>query len=240
MKALIEQYINSQSLAWAASTIKSEGHRLSSVAHLLDKTPTDLWNHILTTQKPYSRVTTWTRVTHFTQWLIDSNLKQGPNHYEVFRKKNARLFKNAYTQKFPDVTYQEAKEKIKRIPSSDLRAVATFIISNALRFNEHKTADRGRVIGKGNKQRNIFGPGPSTRPPSVNYQTFRRALRSVGLKPHDLRKIAATELVNHGLKEADLCKVMGWSSIVTAKSYLIPKQDDELRNLFERINNDNQ
>jgi hypothetical protein len=35
-------------------------------------------------------------------------------------------------------------------------------------------------------------------------------------------------LVDQGVKEADLLKIMGWSSIVTASSYLQSKKEGEL------------
>ena len=50
-----------------------------------------------------------------------------------------------------------------------------------------------------------------------------------------LRKLAATRLVELGVNEYDLLKIMGWSSIETSKFYIQPKSDTSIQQMFERL-----
>ena len=236
MKHLIQEYIAERELAWAPSTLKSELHRLLAVADLLDGDPNRLWVYLEQNQKPYSRVTTWTRVSNFYQWAILNGKVKGINHYEKFREKNQRLFKNCYTPKFPEISFAEAKARIRTLARVDVNLLAEFLLSNGARYSESRNGEDGQVVGKGNKTRTVYGSQIEKNHSGISYHTFRRELAKIGLRPHELRKLCATELVARGLREADLCKVMGWSSIVTAKAYLIPKKDEELKEIFERMN----
>ena len=73
----------------------------------------------------------------------------------------------------------------------------------------------------------------------MSYSTLWRELKKVGLKPHDLRKIAGSKFVELGLNEYDLLKVMGWNNIETAKSYIAPKNSEKIRNTLKEIENEN-
>lgn len=161
---------------------------------------------------------------------INGHVSTG-NPYEVFKKRNARLFKHAYQPKELGISYEEALLKIASIENQEDRNLAYQIIGSGERYCE-AVQPEGRVIGKGGKPRDTYRPKSSDETYKRSYESFRRSLGGVGLKPHSLRKICATRLVEAGLKEADLLKVMGWSSIMTAKSYLQPKKDEDLKRIF--------
>lgn len=242
MLQFVNEYITSKALAWSQTTLRSEAARLRAVAAVLAAHPGDpaaLWMHLEANQAPYSRVTTWTRVTDFYDWLQETGKVSGEitggNPYRTFRKRNARLFKYTYTPRLPEISFEEAVQRIETIEKDGCRELAKQIIGSGQRWAE-AIQYKDTVIGKGAKPRNVFRPNRGgTTPSKVDYSTFRRSLRAVGLKPHTLRKLCATRLVDLGLKEADLMKVMGWSNINTAKAYLQPKQDKELARIFEQI-----
>lgn len=234
MEQLIEQYIESKRLAWSPTTIRSEKYRLLSLMpYLISDNPVDLWTH-LTTLGSYSRVTYWTRSVDFWNWLKGNGHRIGLNPYEKFRKENARLFKHAYDRRLPTLTFQEAVDKVSKLPDGGARNLALQILGSGTRFCE-AIQGSDQVIGKGAKPRSVYRPETEGGTFTGSYQSFRRALKACGLKPHDLRKLCATRLADAGLTETDLLKVMGWTSMETAKFYLSPKKDDELRAVFGRI-----
>lgn len=173
-------------------------------------------------------------MTDFWQWLIDSGHQAGVNLYEKFRKENARLFKHTYQPTHPTLTFQEAIERVNQIEDGGARSLALQILGSGSRWIEAIQSGT-EVTGKGSKVRRVYKPGTSEEPYTGSYGSFRRALGHVDLKPHELRKLCATRLVAEGLKEADLLKVMGWTSMETAKFYLAPKKDAELKAVFSRI-----
>jgi integrase len=229
-RQLIDLYLEEQTLAWAPSTLKSESHRLNALVSVLDGDAFKLWE---ATSKlaPYSRGTSWVRVISFYDWAIENGHAQGPNPYRIFKKKNAKRFKNLYQHRTPTIGYTEARERIARIPDEAIRNKAFQLLSGGLRYTESFTLCSGMVVGKGNKERRVFPEKVEGPIFEGCYRSFLRALRKVGLKPHDLRKIMATELARRGLREADMCKIFGWASFATAKSY-IGAHDEEVLEAF--------
>lgn len=141
----------------------------------------------------------------------------GVNVYDEWRKENARVFRNVYEKKKPTISYEEARAKCESL-QEPARSKALQLLSGGLRYTESSTLRDGQVVGKGGKVRNVYClPTGANR---QNYQAFRRALGRVGLKPHDLRKIFLTRLVEKGVNQFELCEVAGWSSIATASSYI--------------------
>lgn len=235
MKKLIESYFEFKKYAWSPSTFKSERRRLLPLSPSLDGNPERLWKE-LQGLAPYSRVTSWTRVCDFWSWMIEEGHKPGPNPYDKFRKQNRRLFKNAYRRKLPEISYQEAVERIQKITHPGARQTAMEILRNGLRANEAFSSSGNGVVGKGGKWRPTFAPSQGkSRDYKLTYTILYRHLRAVGLKPHDLRKLAATEFHRRGMSEVDLCYVMGWESFATAKSYVAPKRDKELREIVNAV-----
>jgi site-specific recombinase XerD len=234
MNQMIEMYLADKQLAWAPTTLKSESHRLHAAAPMLNGNPLKLWQS-LEHHGPYGRATIWTRVSDFWQWCLDNNHISGGNPYRAFKQKNARLFKNVYERKTPEISFEEARARIATIQDNDVRNLAEQLLASGMRVSEPKTRDaNGNVVGKGSKSRRVYGCNASDGYNVVNYQKLRRALAAVGLKPHDLRKIFLTRLVELGANEFELCKVAGWESISTASSY-IKANDERIKELVEQV-----
>lgn len=236
MKTLIKQYICDMTLSWAPSTLKSEEARLRRVGPFLHLDPRLVWEK-LSHLKPYSRVTTWTRITAFYEWCIEEGKLEGPNQFKRFRRKRAKLFKHCYERKPSQVSAAEIRERLKTLPRH-VEQKALQLLGSGLRWSESLTLKDGFVIGKGGKKRKVFGGNVSMGVQygdlvSTNYGRLVRCLRKIGLKPHDLRKAFAQSLVEKGLNEFDLCHVMGWESLETAKSYVRAKKDEELQRLIQ-------
>jgi site-specific recombinase XerD len=174
-------------------------------------------------------------VVDFYQWLLDNGHKTGENHYAIFRRKNARLFKNTYQTSKPKISFEDAAKLINQLPESVHRNLALQILGSGERYSEAIQRGGTEVVGKGSKRRATFRPQFAESDRTGSYATFRRTLASIGLKPHDLRKLLATRLVERGMNEADLMEVMGWSSILTAKAYLQPKKAEKLKMVFQSI-----
>ena len=145
------------------------------------------------------------------------------------------MFKNVYNPTHPKISFTQAVEKVKNLPNQAISTLALQILGEGTRWSECQREGSGPIIGKSATARPRYRPTLEGAAFTGNYQSFRRALRRVGLKPHDLRKLCATRLVQEGLREQDLLKVMGWTSMETAKFYLAPKADAELRDVFNRI-----
>jgi integrase len=229
MKELIEKYVQYQEHSWSETTRRSERYRLLALESVLTgDLPAELWEHLEKNYSSYSRVTGWTRVVSFYDWLLESGHKQGTNPYRIWRKRNARLFKHCYERKFPSIDYREAHRRIETIADGEIRSACLALLEGGLRISEIHTYDPGTatVRGKGGKRRKVYcEPFASIGRSDAG---LRASLALLGLKPHDLRKLRATELRKRGLKEEDFLKVFGWTSMETAKSYLRPMKDEEL------------
>lgn len=231
MDQLLDKYIKANEQAWSPTTIKSEKSRLRRLLPYLDSNPDTLWNAIQD-KGSYTRLTTWTRVTDFWGWLITEGYKTGPNPYEKWRNTNSKKFKNVYNKERLEVTYEEAKERISKLDDGSIRKRALEILYSGQRYCESCQEQSEIVIGKGDKPRPDFRPelpGPSY---DRSYATFYRALKGIGLKPHTLRKLALTRLVDKGATVYDLMEVAGWSSPQTAASYIQPKETAKLKKLL--------
>jgi site-specific recombinase XerD len=240
-KDLVELYIKDHEFAWTPATKRSERYRLLALIDSIDGNPTKLWRAI-EGKKPYTKVTIWVRVAKFWQWLIEANHvenKEPVNPYSLFRRKNARLFKNAYQKKMAPYSFEEIKQRISQISDEAIRQKALDLLLSGLRFEESTTYSNGQVVGKGGKIREVFGKvsqkteknGPSFK---GSYKTFWRRLNEVGLKPHDLRKAYGSELARSGLNAYDLCRVMGWEKIQTATSYIAVSSDAQLKSFIRK------
>lgn len=235
MKELITSYLDDMKLAWTPSTLRSERYRLNAVVEVLDGNPSRLWDLLESKGiKPYSRVTTWTRVTRFWDWLIEKGHRNGPNNYNGFRQRNARLFKNAYVRTSPSLSFEQANIKIGKLKDNQVRSKARELLQTGMRYSESFTLQDGRVVGKGGKSRRVFSDSSVQASYNKSYSTFRRQLAECGLKPHDLRKLFLTELVNNGANEFELREIAGWSDLNTAASY-IKVNENKLKDLVRRV-----
>lgn len=236
MDNLVKAYIEDHRLAWSPTTLRSERYRLQGIQEILDGDPHRLWQTLESRQRPYSRVTTWTRVVSFWDWLVREGHRTGPNPYQIFREKNARLFRYVYQTKTPTVSFSEAVERVGKL-TGRARGLGLQMLGTGERFHEsqQRTDERGRVVGKGSKPRHTYRPEAPGEDRDVSYSSFRRALQAAGLVPHDLRKLFASRLVELGAREVDLLKAMGWSSMETAKRYLQPRSDAQLKSMFKEV-----
>lgn len=236
MIQLINQYLEDHKLSWAPTTLKSERARLYILAGALGGTPQQLWDILVKVQKPYSRVTTWIRVCNFIDWGIKNGKLSGPNTFANFRDKNKRLFKNCYQRRLPNLTYAEAKERIGKLSNPDVKALAQALLQSGLRASEASKVSNSVVVGKGSKSRTAYLPSDFSGT-KVSYSQLYKALRrEAGLKPHDLRKLFLTRLVELGIDPFQLCEVAGWANINTAINY-IQTDKNKIKELVEKVQN---
>jgi integrase len=241
MGPLIEAYIRDHANAWAPTTLKSERARLRAASAFFSRGDLErpsiqyklgLCEKIyaaLLGRKPYTIATTWSRVTNFYDWLIVQGKCPAPNPFKEWRNKNRRLFKHVYKRRPAPVGFEEARRRIEAISDGTIRDKCLELLTNGLRYSETLKREGKYVTGKGGKRRRVYGL-PATGE-EVPYHRIVFHLGEVGLKPHDLRKCFATEMHRRGMDQVDLCKVMGWESFETARSYLQPKKDEELEAL---------
>lgn len=227
---LIKRFLDSKSYAWSEATRKNEEARLNKIASALTGNPEDLMTE-LADKASYTFVSIWNRAIEIWD-LSDSQ----SNPYRFFKQKNARLFKNYYQRREVALDFDTAKSRIETIECEETRAKALDLLYTGMRYSESQEEKDGYIVGKGGKLRKVFRPSHTQ---SVIYSksrsTFFRELKKLDLTAHMLRKLAATRLVNLGCKEQDLLKVMGWSSLDTARYYLQPKRDEELFGLMEAM-----
>lgn len=220
MKETIENYIHSKRYAWGELTMLNERYRLLALAEVIDGDPERLWGHLLKEGiKPYTRKQTWIAVSAF--WDFAST---GANPYRRFKKKNGRLFRHCYERRPAEMSVEECKKRIERIEAKESRKLAELLLLTGCRYSEFQTLKDGKVRGKGGKVRELAVDVKPYRYP-FNRTTFYRHLKKVGLKPHDLRKIRASSVVEKGANLFELLAIFGWESAETAKSYIGVKKD---------------
>lgn len=236
MHSLITEYLEDHRLAWAVSTFDSESARLNSIYKLIGSNykPEQVYKTLKKSYKPYTLKQSFQRLVLFNDWLIQNNHMAGPNEYKIFMEKNARLFKYAYKREELSINFKEAKSRIQRIKDPVAKNWALHVLFNGLRISEINKTTANKITGKGNKVRTLFNKqfqnDTLIKPEQLRYQ-----LNKVGLKPHTLRKLFATELVRRGVEPHDLCEIMGWSSIETAYYYLQPKKEEQLKQLVNSL-----
>lgn len=241
MNSQINQYIDSKKLAWAPSTLRSEARRLSAVAPLVTEqghNPEAIYNLLVAKgMAAYSIKTLFIRLSDFYAWLAPSDA----NPYRGFMEENRRLFKHVYQKERINVTFEQAFSLCSSIKEKKIRIKALQLLTTGMRYNEscRLNLETGITIGKGNKPRRIYlAEQLKQEVTGLSYSTFARRLKEeTGLKPHTLRKLAATEILNRGASLQDLMELMGWSNISTASSYLQPSQEDKLAKFMGGLSN---
>lgn len=230
---MIDSFIASKTGIWAESMLKSERARLNSVIHLLTDpvSPEVLWKG-MAHFKPYSRITAYIRVVTYYEYVDKTTGSNNANRLREWRKENAHLFRQKYTTRIPQISAEEAARDISAIKDDKVRSAANFILRSGIRSFELARIDNdNNVIGKGGKQRRVYAGRVAE---SVPYHALYRALKKVGLKPHDLRKIRATDLLRQGMSLVDLQHAFGWSSLKTASVYLAPLQEERIAEMFQK------
>lgn len=221
-------YLEYKRSEWSEKTLRSESSRASR-ALLLSQDPTRLFEKLQAQgQKLYSIKTTFIRLADMEDWCVRTSLVSTPSGFREFYRRHKNRFKHAYLKEEVAISYAEAVQRIELL-SEPYRTASLELLRTGLRVSEPKTFKDGQVIGKGGKPRKVFGEITVKVPPS----TLWLKLKGVGLKPHMLRKLCATNLGANGAGPADLCKVFGWSSIGTAYQYLQSKDDSRLMELMK-------
>ncbi len=237
MKSMIDQYIESKSHSWEPTTIKSESSRLHAhVIHLNDE-PLQAFEKLSKTMKPYSIKTTFIRITCYFDWLIANGHRVGVNPWKQFMKDNERLFKHVYESKIYLITFDQAHKLISEQVDCAEKKASLQLLEAGLRICETKTFDGKKVIGKGQKPREVF-VSKALRPFRYlgTYNQLYRWLKKLGLTPHSLRALCATKFGNiEGVNDIDLMKAFGWNDIETSKRYRQAKASDALANVFKKV-----
>lgn len=215
---MVKAYLDFHKNMWSDNTSRNAAYTLSRYYHADPQRAFSAMEGL----KPYSRHTAWTRLCHFAAW-------SGNQAYVDFTHRHKKLLKNSYTPEKLTLTFPEALERINKIAHLGLRTEALRLLLGAQRWSDAPSG-AGVVTGKGGRTRPDFSPHPKN--PDISYMQLYRALKKEGLKPHTLRKLALTRLVEKGATAADLMVVAGWSSIATAYSYLQSKQVTELKGIL--------
>lgn len=222
-KEHVETYLETKKEAWAKTTIVTARAKLNSVVHLMACPASFHASLVELGYKPYSVKQYFVIVSKFASSF-------GDDSYSQYVTAHAQAFKNAYAPKVLEVTFDEAKRAIDAIGDKEHARQLKGLLQSGLRISEPLTLDvSGAVVGKGGKLRKAPNADKVVKAPMT--KQIRRALKeATGLVPHDLRKLFATQAVAKGAQSADLCKLMGWSSIETAMSYLQATKADDIAN----------
>jgi integrase len=232
MKTQIREYINAQANKWAPTTLRSESARLYAASDVLDCPPLEAHERLGTRLKPYALKTTMLRLADYRAFLGDYSWKE-------FIKRNARLYKNAYTRRTEDViTFEEATRRAALLQDVQAKNIINELLHTGMRASEVRTRSGNNVLGKGSKQRKVFGQAllSDSERSEIGYREIYSACKAIGITPHQLRKAYINKIARSGrVTEVDMLKIMGWSSLETAKSYLQPMRDDVLADTLEGI-----
>lgn len=226
----IRSYVDSKRGAWAATTLRSESSRLSALLEELNMEPRMAYTKLAAKGlKPYSIKTAFVRMSSFYAWMQEEQGFQGKNLFAKFLREQAQLFKHVYKKERLQSDFLDAKNRISKIGSASVRQLAEEMLSSGVRVSEclNREVQSDCVVGKRGSSRRV-NINPSNNKAMATYSEVHRGLREVGLKPHTLRKLFATRLVERGFKLPELMEVMGWRSVQTAASYLQPISEREL------------
>jgi integrase len=224
-------------LSWASTTQEKEGARLTKHVKLIDKSAQAVFLFLRDSgMKPYSIRTTMVRLGEFYQWLLDNGHRAGSNQFKLFFKTHANLFKYSYQPKRLAITFAEARERISKITKEPCRLAAMQMLEGGLRSCETETFDGSAVIGKGSKPREVhLSEELASFRYTGNYNQLYYELKKVGLTPHMLRKLCATEFARQeGVTDVDLMEAFGWSSIQTSAVYRQPVVSERRADLFKK------
>lgn len=224
-KVLVDKYIEAKKDAWAETTLAKERARLNAFDGdiVIKNDGATLYKYLTEERKlkPYTAKTAFVRVSDFIQWCMDEgHLPLSFNNIKLFMKHQAKKFKHVYAPKRVGVSFQDAEAKLLSLEDEAVRAKALQLLYGGLRWEESLTLKDGKIIGKGNKPRDVtFVKDPGQVGYRESYEKFHKHLKKLGLKPHDLRKAYANLILEAGGHIGELMAHMGWSSSATAASY---------------------
>lgn len=221
-KQQIDLYIQSKEQAWASSTLQTERARLYKLGALFNFSPLP---------EPAQVYATLVKHGYKSYSIKTSMIRLGELHapIKLWMKQNAQLFKNAYVPRRAPMTFQEALDAIKQLPTEQMQRFARGLLASGLRISEaFKVRADGTVVGKGGRVRQVPNNELVANTPGCSNTHFRNALRRIGLTPHLLRKIAASRAVELGAREAELLQIFGWTNMQTASYYVQGYRADEV------------
>lgn len=223
----IEQYLAHNKERWNAMTLRTRRSHLNSMRACINGEPGFLWNHLEKHYSSYTRTILWTSIGAFWDWYAPRQ----QNPYKNWKKSHAQRFKHSYERSPATMSYRDAKDKIERCLEGAARDRALYILNTGARWIESGVQEGFRVRGKGGKIRRLLPLEEGLKNANIAYRTFVRHLGKIGLTPHDLRKIYATELARRGATIYEICQLLGWEDINTALCYIGCTEDrfEELR-----------
>ncbi len=234
MDELIELYIESKRGSWSDTTLKNEGYRLAGVTKEMLTKPELLWAHFTKTRKlkPYSAKIALTRAGEVLDFAMrEGHIDLRTNALKDWMSANQRKFKDAYQKKVVDVTFEEAVQRISKIKDEEVRAKAEQLLITGMRYLESTTLTKsGEIVGKGGTKRTVHSGKDVQVVFGRGYHTFLRHLKAVGLTPHMLRKIAATEAASEGHSITTLMDMFGWKSHQMPALYVQSHETKKLAN----------
>lgn len=219
----IEQYLEEHAHFWTAATLASERARLNALGEsALNMEPAQLALELTCRGlRPYTQKTTFLRLAAFHTWRQGGDSEHA---FSAYIAKAKRRFRHAYKRVPLALTYAEAYKALMTAPemTPQVRAACLYLLQTGLRIHElYKVQEVApgifAVEGKGGKSRPVALPPPSILP---SPHQIRRQLAGIGLKPHSLRKLMATQLLKKKLPIHDVCAVMGWAQLQTAQCYI--------------------
>ncbi len=232
---LIEAYVKSKSGRWSEKTVKMEQYRLKDIKEEHLKSGQVLYDYLVNDRKlkPYTVKNLFTRVADLVEFAIRKGVLPvaDGNSVRSFIEEHANKFKNVYVPKTVAISFDEAMQRIEQIKDEDSRDKAYELLFTGMRVSESLTLDgEHKVETKGGGHRDVpLARGQEAVEYTKNRTTLYRHLKKVGLTPHMLRKLCATQLVEDGAQEADLMKAMGWRSSQMASIYVQARRIGDLK-----------
>lgn len=235
MEKLVNAYIESKKNAWSETTLKKEAYRLRGITlEHLDQPA--LLHQALKEKglKPYSLRTSLVRAGDFAEWLLERGELKGNNKVKAYVREHANEFKHAYHKKPVGMTWEEAVERIKTIKDDGTKQKAMELLFTGMRYSESETvATDGTVVGKGGWHREVpMAKEMKAKDFDGSYYKAYRALKKIGLTPHQLRKLAATKAAELGADIPTLMSMFGWRTVAMPALYL---QDVKKNEVNERL-----
>jgi integrase len=177
----------------------------------------------------YSTNTAFVRAADFADFLVECG-ELSENSLKEWKEENPKLFQHSYVKKRVEMTFAEAVSRINQINVADIREKALQLLATGMRYTESTTLnEEGEIVGKGGRRRAVPLAEQFNIPEfKKSYAAVYKQLRQVGLTPHMLRKICATEHAKQGATEADLMNIFGWRSSQMAHMYVQAQRTEEL------------
>lgn len=236
LQLMLDKYLQDNKDRLAKVTLKNRELRLRKAIKSIElavEEPSSFFELVKDDYKAYTLKTLMLEISNWYKWAVREGYRS-ENLWSKEVAKRAQYFKNSYQPKEIGLTYDEMVSRINKIPDNKIKEAARELLGSGLRAQEIRAINAGQTTGKGGKVRKFYGDQRKFE--GVSIHQIRRALKKVDLTPHDLRKMFATRLARSGkFDDVTLCKIMGWSSFNTARSYLQPDVDSEIKSKLEEL-----